>query len=69
MTPEQEHAQQLNMILDEMLECIKSGTDAQMFNLLLVEFCEMDHDAALRTLFWLREDPVERAVLMIVVNS
>ena len=69
MTPEQEHAQQLSMIMAEMFECIKSGTDAQMFNLLLEEFCGMDQDAALRTLIWLRVDPLERAILMIVANS
>lgn len=69
MTHAQAHRKGLEIIMEDMMVYAEFQNMGAMFELLLEEFCDMDHDAALETLFWIWEDPMERAMLMIVINN
>ena len=69
MTHAQAHREGLEMIKKDMMLYVIFDQKAEMFQLLLEEFCGMDNDKALETLFWILEDPFERATLMITINT
>ena len=69
MTNPQEHAKRLVDLFDEMQSYLEFKNKKAMFQLLLEEFCGMNGDEALRTFLWLWEDPTERILLMIAINT